>query len=113
LLNLMLNPYVIHPVQLLLDYGFAFMLLGTGTLGITSRLNSINLIIDSFIGGFLRFLMHVLSGVIYFSEYAGEQNVWIYSIIYNGSYILPSTILTIFVGIGMLYALKPFWETNT
>lgn len=36
-----------------------------------------------------RFLSHLISGVVFFASYAGNQNVWAYSAIYNGSYLLP------------------------
>jgi thiamine transporter len=38
---------------------------------------------------------HVLSGVIFFASYAPEgQNVWIYSLVYNASFMAPSVIIT-------------------
>ena len=47
------------------------------------------------IGG--RLFSHVLSGVIFFAEYAGTQNPWIYSILYNASYLIPELIISIIV----------------
>jgi thiamine transporter len=42
-----------------------------------------------------RLLCHVLSGVIFFASYAPEgQNVWIYSLVYNATVMVPSIILT-------------------
>ncbi|MCL2085278.1 MAG: energy-coupled thiamine transporter ThiT, partial [Oscillospiraceae bacterium] len=35
----------------------------------------------------LRFLCHLVSGVVIWSEYAGDMNVWLYSLIYNGSFM--------------------------
>ncbi|WP_426348131.1 energy-coupled thiamine transporter ThiT [Alloiococcus sp. CFN-8] len=90
ILNLITGPYIIHPMQVLLDYPLPFMLLGTAGyfkntyLGCTSAV-------------FLRFTAHVLSGVIFFYEYAGSQNPWIYSIIYNGSYLLPELLITLVI----------------
>lgn len=31
----------------------------------------------------------ISAGVVFFASYAGNQNVWVYSAIYNGSYLLP------------------------
>ena len=43
----------------------------------------------------IRFASSFLSGVILWGEYAPEgMNVWVYSLIYNASYMLPTTILT-------------------
>ncbi|MBU7016120.1 MAG: energy-coupled thiamine transporter ThiT [Theionarchaea archaeon] len=43
-----------------------------------------------------RFLCHFISGVIFFSEYAPEgMNPWIYSALYNGSYILGELIISV------------------
>ena len=40
-------------------------------------------------------LCSVLSGVIFFAEYAeGWSSVWVYSIVYNGSYMIPEIIIT-------------------
>lgn len=98
-IQLMVNPYVIHPVQLIMDYPLPYMMLGVaGFFTITRKqvkeINISKVFLALFTAGFLRFVVHVFSGVIFFSSYAPEgQNVWIYSIIYNGSYILPSLII--------------------
>lgn len=43
---------------------------------------------------FLRFVCHFLSGVIIWNVYAEGQNVWIYSLLYNGSYMLGEFVIT-------------------
>src|SRR5699024_12230069 len=48
-----------------------------------------------FIGGLVRFLMHFIAGVIFFAEAAPEgQPAWLYSLIYNSSYIIPCMIIS-------------------
>lgn len=47
------------------------------------------------IGG--RMLSHVLSGVVFFAEYAGDQNPWLYSIGYNATYLIPELIISIVI----------------
>ena len=37
--------------------------------------------------------MAVLSGAVFFAEYAGEQNAWIYSLVYNISYLGPDCLV--------------------
>ena len=44
---------------------------------------------------FLRYICHILSGVLIWGVYAGEgQSVLAYSLIYNGSYMIPEIIIT-------------------
>jgi thiamine transporter len=41
-------------------------------------------------------LCHLLSGVVFFGSYAPEgTNVWVYSAVYNGSYMIPNLILAV------------------
>jgi thiamine transporter len=88
LLKLLLGPYVVHPVQLLLDYPIAFAALGTT--GFFRRYAAAG----TLIGGLARGTCHVLSGVIFFGSYAPPGvSVWKYSLIYNGSYLLPEMIV--------------------
>lgn len=50
------------------------------------------------IGASIRYVFHSLSGVIFFAEYAGTNNVWLYSfILYNLPYMLVSTIGTLII----------------
>jgi len=46
----------------------------------------------------LRFLCHFISGIVIWSEYAGEQAAWLYSLIYNGSYMWPEIVTTTIAG---------------
>jgi len=90
LLQLILAGYVVHPLQALLDYPLAFAALGFAALAPSP------LWLGLATGTFLRFACHVLSGVIFFASYAPEgTNVWLYSAVYNGSYMLPNLGLTI------------------
>ncbi|MDD4095376.1 MAG: energy-coupled thiamine transporter ThiT [Oscillospiraceae bacterium] len=106
----LIGGYFMLPVQVLLDYTVAFTVLGIAgffaapkekrlqkrsILGKLSLVSFDKMIISVVLGVTLRMFSHVLSGVIFFAEYAGEQNPWIYSIIYNGSYLLPELIITL------------------
>ena len=62
--------------------------------------------IGTIIGGLLRFICHTLAGAIFFKEYAGDQNAWIYSIGYNGSYMVPAIILTA-VAAALIFTASP------
>ncbi|MFW5985167.1 MAG: energy-coupled thiamine transporter ThiT [Halanaerobiaceae bacterium] len=103
-LQLAFGGTIIHPAQLVLDYPLPFGLVGLAGLfkyQVQSSKNisqTIWIFGAMFVGTFFRFITHILSGVIFFAEYAPEgQNVWLYSIIYNGSYLLPSFLLCIIV----------------
>ena len=99
--DLAMNPYVVHPVQLLLDYPLAFG--GVGLAGFWSspwirRMRSGNVLSATTLvllpavalGSAARYLMHVVSGFIFFSAFAPPgQPVLAYSLIYN-SYVVVS-----------------------
>jgi len=110
LVQLAFGPFIIHPAQLVLDYPLAYMLVGLA--GIFS--NKINLkakgsstygwlLLAVSTGGLGRFISHLLSGVIFFAQYAPEgQSPWVYSAIYNISYLLPSLLLSYIIIIPLI-----------
>jgi thiamine transporter len=111
LLDLLMEPFVLVPAQVVLDYPAPYLLFGLGV-GLFSGLyhklmrkahpnekatltrpavaGSSVVVVALLVGGILRYAAHVLSGVLFFAEYAGGQNVWAYSLIYNVSYLGPS-----------------------
>lgn len=97
------EPVVIHPIQIILDYLLAFGALGISGLGckyLESRnLNTVKMASLIFISILGRYIVHFISGAIYFKEYAGEQNPWIYSLIYNGSFFIGEVIISVTIGI--------------
>lgn len=102
--DLMMNPQVFHPAQLILDYPLAFGLVGLA--GIAKGRGAPAVGAAVFFAGLLRFSAHLISGVIFFASYAGDQNVWIYSAAYNGPYMFVSTIAAIPIVIVLLKAMK-------
>lgn len=103
-MQMMFGAYIVHWLQAILDYGLAFTVVGLAAivrkplLQATQSLNkakmALYIVIGALIGGALRFVCHLLAGVVFFKEYAGDDNVWIYSIIYNSTYMVPATIIT-------------------
>ncbi len=90
--QLLFGAYIVHPVQLVLDYPVAFALLGVAGFMRSTPL------VGVVIGCTLRFLAHFASGIIFFGQYAPEgMNVWVYSAVYNASYMLPETAITLVV----------------
>ena len=55
----------------------------------------------------IRYVCHILSGVIIWGVYAPEgQGVWVYSILYNGSYMIPEIIISAVVIVLLFPVLK-------
>lgn len=95
LINLIFGPYVIHPVQLLLDYPIAFGAVGLSGL---MREKKNGLTTGYLLGVFARYICAVLSGVIFFGEYAPEGfNAWTWSLWYNLTYLAVEAVITIVV----------------
>jgi thiamine transporter len=89
IIQFIILPYAIDPVQVLLDYPLAF-----GVLGLAGFFKKFPLIGATVaIAG--RFAMHFVSGVIYWAPvYAPDLNPFAYSAIYNGSYLLPELVVS-------------------
>lgn len=100
LLDLIQDPYVIHPIQLLMDYPIAY-----GAVALAGLVNYIpvkkflKLPVAVVLGAFGRWTMAVLSGVIFFAEYAEGGNALLYSMGYNFSYLGPDTLLCVVVAL--------------
>lgn len=90
LLRLTIDPYVIHPIQLLVDYPMSYAAVALCCLAKKLPLNNtLRLPVAAVLGYLGQFIMTVLSGVVFFAEYAGEQAAIVYSLTYNISYIGP------------------------
>ena len=95
LVQFILEPFFYTIPQMLLDYPLAF-----GCLGITGIFHKKKhgLVIGYIVGVCGRFACTVLSGVIFFAEYAPDgMHPVLYSVLYNGSYLLPEAIVTLIV----------------
>lgn len=98
LLQLMIDPYVIHPIQLLVDYPMAYAALALGAVAKWIPVNDrAKLPLSVLLAYFGRYVMAVLSGVVFFAEYAGEQNALAYSLAYNISYLGPEALVCMIV----------------
>jgi len=100
-------------VELLFDYIVAFTVLGLGGLFRADSNPKKGLALGALTATGLRFLSHLISGIVVWGEYAGWffENmgdfgasimekfnggalVFLYSLIYNGSYMIPEMIIT-------------------
>ena len=80
MINMIMDPYILHPVQVLFDYPLPYL-----CLGVTGFFRN-NRMIGSAIAILLRFLCHFISGVIFFGSFAPKGiSPFIYSLIVNGS----------------------------
>ena len=81
-INLLQDPFILHPIQVLFDYPLPFMAIGLAGL---AKNNFYLGIILGFAG---RFLCHFISGIVFFASYAPEgMSPIIYSLTVNGSLI--------------------------
>ena len=95
LLNLIFGPYIIHPIQLLVDYPFAFGALGLAGL---CRSQKNGLIKGYFVGLFGRYVCAVVSGIVFFGAYAPEGfNAVTWSLFYNFTYLAAEGALTVII----------------
>ena len=95
MLQMAFGGYIYHPVQAILDYPLAFGALGLA--GVFAKKQK-GLIPGYIVGALARYLMHVISGYVFFKSYAPENmNPMIYTLTYNLTYILPEMIATIAV----------------
>lgn len=90
--------FIIHPAQFLLDYILPSMLLGMS--GIFGSETKGKIFIGCIVAVLFRLTAHVLSGCVYFAEYANGMNPLLYSILYNGSSegvegLLSSIVITV------------------
>jgi len=92
LVDLVIEFSVVNPIQFVLDYPLAFACLGLA--GFFYKFKTVGPVIGVAVGGTARFVCHFVSGVVYFSSYAppGMSPV-VYSIVYNGTYMLPSIVI--------------------
>lgn len=90
LMQLVQGAYVIHPLQFLLDYILPFAILGLAGLFKKDR----QLPLGILVGSAARFVIHVLSGVLYFASAApAGQSPLLYSLGYNASYLVPELVI--------------------
>ena len=96
ILQFITGPYVVHPLQVIIDYPLAF-----GALGVSGFFSGKkNGLLKGYVAGvFGRFFFASVSGVIFYTVYVesfGENMVAIWaSLVYNMTYILPEAVITI------------------
>lgn len=105
LLQLVSGAYILNPIQAAIDYLIAFTIVGVAAVVRKPLLNSLQhktkmiwlITAGVVLAGFLRFLAHMIAGYVFFRDVTSDENAWWVTISYNGSYMLPATILTAIV----------------
>lgn len=103
IINFVMAPFFLNPIQFMLDYGLAYLLVGFAGLIIVKEEDSRTVMFfkagwATIISVVLTFLSHYVSGIVYYGADApAGQPVSLYSLIYNGSYMGPSMILDLIV----------------
>ena len=94
-----IQNFLYYFLVIMLDYVVAFTVLGLGnTLSSFIKNKTAKLITGTFLVVFLRFVCHFLSGILIWDVYAPEgQSVFLYSLIYNGSYMGIELIITLVI----------------
>ncbi len=98
--DLLIEPFFVAPIQVLLDYPVAYAAVGLAGLGSgayrraaahSPAAGTTVALGYMAVGGAARLAAAWLSGVVFFGANApAGQPVWLYSLVYNLSYILPS-----------------------
>ena len=88
LINLLQDPFILHPIQVLFDYPLPFMAMGLA--GFFPK----HLILSAIFAFCGRFICHFISGVVFFASYAPEgMSPIVYSLTANATYMLPEMII--------------------
>lgn len=109
------DPWIIHPMQFLLDYPLAFGLIGVSGIfvekGFLKKYPVVGFILGAILAVCLRFACHVLSGVYAFASWADVETygtVAAYSLAYN-SFAFIDMIIAIAAGV-LLFGSKAFLD---
>ncbi|MCQ2524297.1 MAG: energy-coupled thiamine transporter ThiT [Lachnospiraceae bacterium] len=94
-LQMLIDPYILFPAQLVVDYILAFGALGLSGLFAKSKFG----LLKGYVAGVLgRYVFAVISGWIFFGMYAWEGwGALPYSLAYNAIYIFAEAVVTVII----------------
>ena len=93
ILNLFLDPYFVHPVQILFDYPLPSLAIGLAgyfknkpALGTT-------------VAFFVKFICHFISGVVFFGQYGADYGMgkFLYSLVVNGPMVAADWLICLII----------------
>lgn len=95
------NGFAVSWISIIFDYSVAYAAVGLAGL---LRKNHNLLPLAAFLGCLARFSIHFISGITVYAQYLPDSfmgieapPLWLYSLLYNGSYMLPNTILAVVI----------------
>ncbi|MDF2503643.1 energy-coupled thiamine transporter ThiT [Clostridium sp.] len=92
MITLFLDPYILHPIQLLFDYPLPSMALGLAGYFRYKK------ILGTIVAIFVKFLFHFTSGLVFFGSFAPSgMSPAIYSLVVNGSFMLTDGLICVFL----------------
>lgn len=114
-LQLIFDPYIVHPIQAFIEYVIAFAVIGVSGFfvhKIQKQLSNqhkrsalVTAVIAIFLGSLARYFFHFIAGYYFFAEYAPEDmSAVMYSFAVNGTTMILTFILCAIVMIGLLLA---------
>lgn len=98
------NTFFAVVMCVLFDYLVPFTALGLA--GMFRKKGNAGIICGVAVSVFIRFVCHYLTGVVIWGQWAENMSKYLYSIIYNGQYMLPELLLTC-IGTAILINVKP------
>lgn len=100
------DPWIIHPLQFILDYPAAFMMLGLAglfkSLPVLKNNVILKFLLGSILAAILRYFCHVITGIIVFGSYAAEGfNAVSWGFVYN-LFVFADAAIALVLGVLML-----------
>lgn len=92
LINLIQDPFILHPIQVLFDYPLPYM-----AIGLAGYFKD-RIFFGAIVGICGRFICHFISGSVFFASYApvGTSPYW-YSFVFNATYLVPELIICLLI----------------
>ncbi len=108
------DPYIIHPMQFLLDYPLAFGLVGVSGIfmekGVFKEKKILAFLLGGVVAVLFRYICHVCSGTFAFATYTDFKAALAYSLGYNATYVFADMAISLVAG-SFLFASKSFTAT--
>jgi thiamine transporter len=92
LINLIQDPFILHPIQVLFDYPLPYI-----AIGLAGYFKD-RILLGAIVGSCGRFICHFISGSVFFASYApvGTSPYW-YSFVFNATYLVPELIICLVI----------------
>lgn len=108
LLNFMFGGFFVNIIQMLLDYPLSFAVIGFA--GVFSKPFQAYITADhrskaatyaslgTIVSGISALVPHTIAGVVFYASFAPKnESVFLYSLIYNATFLIPQTLITLVI----------------